>query len=94
MQLFATTMVPSQGFFNGLIYFSSADQGRKRSQQLSNEATTARGLSAWWNKSREHGPSKNTGDESEVIDDKKQAQDKESKYGLKELPDEGSIYSA
>ena len=63
--LFATTMVPSQGIMNSLIYFSNADQGKTK-RSLSSSATgsgtedksdtTGQGissrLSAWFNASK------------------------------------------
>ena len=45
--LFATTMVPSQGFFNAVIYFSKADQGKKKDRNGSSV-----GLSRFFNQSR------------------------------------------
>lgn len=51
--LFATTMVPSQGFFNAIIYFSRVDQGKKKSRNSNGmtESSTS-GISRYFNKSR------------------------------------------
>jgi hypothetical protein len=57
--LIATTMVPSQGFFNSIIYFSRADQGKKKSRRndaavMSESSSSRFGISRYFNQSRMH----------------------------------------
>jgi len=51
--IIANTKDCQLGFFNALIYFSKADQGKKKARTNGTNESSSVGLSQFWNKSRQ-----------------------------------------